>query len=640
MIVLSALTAMVALPNRIRAFAGGFAKQAKKRKPRFEQLERRDLLSVNFVQQPDTDHPPDAGINQAFGYDCLSANCEPNFSTAHSDSFSARGVGSVERTIENRHVFACPVDIHRIVFSMSADSFSSENFDHSGFYMVQSKTATSDWTTVPGSSSSFSGGSGNTSIASGIVTLDVSLNRVTELQAVANASGGEGSVGGGESNRGGNVKVFEIGAFGELPVATGGGLNGLGNNNRSGAATLVLQFDQAVTVKSVNSLKIFNHTTGLAVDISSATLTNNGTTEVTWNLSGVTLPDGYYTAELPATEGTCNTTHSFLFHVLAGDSSGNALVDFADFAELANNFGTVNGPIYGPGDLNGDGHVIIISDFFILKDNFNHILTLPTMDFGDAPEAGTSFPTTLANDGARHILGSGLFLGAGIDVEADGQPDAAAAGDDNAGDDEDGVTFAALQAGSNASLVVTATVPSGGVLNAWIDFNADGDWDDTGEQIFVDQALTNGANNLTVSIPSDASVGPTFVRFRVTGNAGYSFVGLAPDGEVEDYVVTIVAASSSSAGRGLPSPMIDFSTGSTTNESGLTGKSSPTSSSVTPPPTEVVDLAIGALAGQLRLLEVLEKDPWLNEKLVDQLMEGGEVHLLSGIAELLGSTVR
>ena len=35
-------------------------------------------------------------------------------------------------------------------------------------------------------------------------------------------------------------------------------------------------------------------------------------------------------------------------------------------------------------------------------------------EFGDAPEAGTSYPTTKANNGARHILGSDLYLGAGV----------------------------------------------------------------------------------------------------------------------------------------------------------------------------------------------------------------------------------
>ena len=160
-------------------------------------------------------------------------------------------------------------------------------------------------------------------------------------------------------------------------------------------------------------------------------------------------------------------------------------------------------------------------------------------DFGDAPEAGTSYPTSRANNGARHILGSSLYLGAGVDAEADGQPDANALGEDNAGDDEDGVTFSALEAGRTADVNVTATIPSTAVLNAWMDFNADGDWTDAGEQIYVDLALSVGLNNLTVVIPSTAVLGETFARFRVTSSGGHSFSGLAPDGEVEDYRVTI-----------------------------------------------------------------------------------------------------
>ena len=56
----------------------------------------------------------------------------------------------------------------------------------------------------------------------------------------------------------------------------------------------------------------------------------------------------------------------------------------------------------------------------------------------------------------------------------------------------------------------------------------DADGDDLGEQIFVDQALAGGGNNLTAAIPSGATVGSTFARFRVTGTAGYSYFGLAP----------------------------------------------------------------------------------------------------------------
>ena len=67
----------------------------------------------------------------------------------------------------------------------------------------------------------------------------------------------------------------------------------------------------------------------------------------------------------------------------------------------------------------------------------NTILTglPPWLDYGDAPD---SYATLRADNGARHATGSGLFLGAGVDGDADGQPTDDALGD---GDDEDGVTF-------------------------------------------------------------------------------------------------------------------------------------------------------------------------------------------------------
>ncbi len=161
------------------------------------------------------------------------------------------------------------------------------------------------------------------------------------------------------------------------------------------------------------------------------------------------------------------------------------------------------------------------------------------IDFGDAPDP--TYPTLLASDGARHALGSGLFLGAGVDTELNGQPDPNAQGDDNDGnDDEDGVVFnTPLIPGNIVSLTVTASAP--GLLNAWIDFNADGDWADPGEQFITDVALVAGPNVLNVPVPGTATPGVTFVRFRFSSLGGLSFDGAAPDGEVEDYQVVLGA---------------------------------------------------------------------------------------------------
>jgi hypothetical protein len=172
------------------------------------------------------------------------------------------------------------------------------------------------------------------------------------------------------------------------------------------------------------------------------------------------------------------------------------------------------------------------------SDSDDASVDIAELDFGDAPDP--LYPTLLASNGARHIIVPGFFLGASVDAEPDGQPDATATGDDLDGnDDEDGVVFtSSLNPGGLASVDVTAS--ASGLLDAWMDFNADGDWADPGEQIFASQALVAGVNNLTFPVPGGAVVGQTFARFRFSSVGGLSYEGLAPDGEVEDYQVEIV----------------------------------------------------------------------------------------------------
>lgn len=158
-------------------------------------------------------------------------------------------------------------------------------------------------------------------------------------------------------------------------------------------------------------------------------------------------------------------------------------------------------------------------------------------DWGDAPDP--TYPTLSGSNGASHVILPNLFLGATIDAEADGQPNATATGDDISGtDDEDGVVFtSALTPGGTTTVDVTASAP--GMLNAWVDFNADGDWADAGEQIFMSMPLGGGLNSLMFAVPSSAVTGRTFARFRLSNAGGLSYDGPAPDGEVEDYEVSI-----------------------------------------------------------------------------------------------------
>jgi len=159
------------------------------------------------------------------------------------------------------------------------------------------------------------------------------------------------------------------------------------------------------------------------------------------------------------------------------------------------------------------------------------------LDFGDAPD---SFGTLTVSNGPRHtVIDGGIFLGALIDSEVDGIPNASATGDDISNlADEDGVTFPMpLARGFNATIKVTAS--AAGSLDAWIDFNQNGSFSDAGEQIFNAQGLSAGVNTLTLSVPIGAIAGDTYSRFRFSSSGGLAPTGWAPDGEVEDYLIPI-----------------------------------------------------------------------------------------------------
>ena len=162
------------------------------------------------------------------------------------------------------------------------------------------------------------------------------------------------------------------------------------------------------------------------------------------------------------------------------------------------------------------------------------VSTFVTYDYGDAPDP--TYPTLAASDGARHVV-TGLFMGASADLEINGQPSATATGDTG---DEDGVMFTSpIDPGQTATITVTAS--QAGLLDAWIDFNVDGDWGEANEQIFTSEVLAAGANNLMFSVPAGAARNtPTFARFRISTAGGLAPTGAAADGEVEDYRPTIV----------------------------------------------------------------------------------------------------
>lgn len=207
----------------------------------------------------------------------------------------------------------------------------------------------------------------------------------------------------------------------------------------------------------------------------------------------------------------------------------------------------------------------------------DYLIRVTGYDWGDLPDGNAttspnySTDSTGANIGPSHLITTSLRLGAGIDAEGDGQPTATADGDDTlTSDDENGVAaFPQFVAGSSTVITFTALNNTGAVatLYGFIDWNADGDFGDTGEQVTV--AVPNGTNGniaLNVTVPLTASTTSDLgARFRLSTDSGLGAYGPASNGEVEDYLIRVQRfdlalrkVKSAPAGGVLPGGLITF----------------------------------------------------------------------------------
>lgn len=163
------------------------------------------------------------------------------------------------------------------------------------------------------------------------------------------------------------------------------------------------------------------------------------------------------------------------------------------------------------------------------------LLESDNADVGDAP---------ISYGNPTHTI-TGIRLGASVDADASLLNNATATGDDvNNSDDEDGVTLTPLLPTGETTIVPTSIQNAGGFLSVWFDWNADGDFNDAGEQMITAQAVAVGVTNLNIAVPVTAVIGPTFARFRVcTNNTALDNcntpVGTVQSGEVEDYQFTV-----------------------------------------------------------------------------------------------------
>ncbi len=139
-------------------------------------------------------------------------------------------------------------------------------------------------------------------------------------------------------------------------------------------------------------------------------------------------------------------------------------------------------------------------------------------DQGDAPDTGTgtargNYQTLGSDNGPSHGVVNGLLLGTRIAGTRRRYPNVSANGDDLGIDDEDGVanplSDLVLTVGTQPTVTLRATNTTGrsGTLWGWIDFNADGVFDNATERVSV--PVPTGAVNQPYTLSSRSSTRPT-----------------------------------------------------------------------------------------------------------------------------------
>ncbi len=183
--------------------------------------------------------------------------------------------------------------------------------------------------------------------------------------------------------------------------------------------------------------------------------------------------------------------------------------------------------VYDPGTLSDDAYI--------------NLAYLTGTDYGDALSSYGS-----AGQNADMFL----RMGGTVDVEAGPQYSVFADGDDlNGSDDEDGINFVdgtTFYRGNIGTVEVSVNNrrQDGAIVEGWIDFNFDGQFDENTEKLagfgltFNQQATAQSQTDSFV-IPGDAVCGDTVARFRLTTDPAGASAASNGIGETEDYPVTI-----------------------------------------------------------------------------------------------------
>ncbi|MGG5461456.1 SdrD B-like domain-containing protein [Clostridium sp. B9] len=189
------------------------------------------------------------------------------------------------------------------------------------------------------------------------------------------------------------------------------------------------------------------------------------------------------------------------------------------------------------------------------------------LDYGDAPDTSAGngpndYSTLLANNGPSHGIVNELYLGTKVTSEDDAYQDPDATGDDTIQSIQDDgvmlpVVFSEGTTIYSVDLSYTNNTGSNANIYAWIDFNRDGIFqlEEGISPISVSSSTTNPRTiTLSFVVPGGTvlmSGDTTFMRIRITTDTltntnvlpieeDTRSLGVATDGEVEDYLVNIV----------------------------------------------------------------------------------------------------
>lgn len=282
--------------------------------------------------------------------------------------------------------------------------------------------------------------------------------------------------------------------------------------------------------------------------------TTNSTTSGTGTVTNDTSPNLGTTGTYTATAG--NT------YELTEIAAGTPLTDLTKYDTFLNCIN--NGVVMSSPSLNGSSPINLTNPPTVTPAAGDVIVCTMTNtttitaynDFGDAPSNGTVVDTVARNYGsAGHIVPASpaVYLGTTAPdketttLQSTWQAQTTATGDDSSGTADEGIaqllsgapaSFPALSAGASSYSLTLVCAGNGAAVAGWIDFNNNGTFD-SGER----QAGTCSSGLVTLNWTglTDLKTGSSFVRFRIAGASGdvTNPIGIAGDGEVEDYPINI-----------------------------------------------------------------------------------------------------